>query len=121
MQSIYNNLDDTILLLNNNQNMNEILKNRFYQINFIKNNFENILNNFQNVSGLEDKMELINDQLLKYEDIKIYLLRMRFLSLLLKNEETRIYEPNLNYELLTPFSNELSKKLSDLIKFKTKI
>ena len=121
LQSIYNNLDDTILLLDNNHNMNEILKNRFYQMHFIKNNYENILNNFQNVSGLEDQIELINDQLLKYDDIKIYLLRLRFLDLLLKNEEMRIYEPNLNYELLTPFSNELSKKLSDLIKYKTKL
>lgn len=79
LQSIYNNLDDTILLLDNNNNiMDEILKNKFYQINFIKNNYENILNNFLNVSGFEDKLELNNYQLLKNEDIKIFLFRMRY-------------------------------------------
>ena len=65
--------------------MDEILKNKFYQINFIKNNYENILKNFKNVSGFEDKLELTNDQLLKNDDIKNYLLRMRFLSLILNN------------------------------------
>ena len=72
LQQIYNNLDDTILLLDNNHSMDEILKNKFYQINFVKNNYENILNNFRHVSGFEDKLELTNDQLLKNDDIKIY-------------------------------------------------
>ena len=96
IQSIYNNLDDTILLLDNSNYVDEILNNKFYQILFIKNNYENILNNFRNVSGFEDKLELNNDQLLKYEDIKLYLLRMRFLNLLLCGQilfiETRIKE-----------------------------
>ena len=51
LQSLFNNLDDTILLLNNNIEMDELLKNNFYQINFIKNNYENLLINFDNVSG----------------------------------------------------------------------
>lgn len=46
LQSIYNNLEDTIVLLDNNHNMDEILKNKFYQINFIKNHYEKILNHF---------------------------------------------------------------------------
>ena len=96
LQSIYNNLDDTLLLLDNSNNTDEILKNKFYQIYFIKNNYENILSNFRNVSGFEDKLELSNDQLLKNEDIKLYLLRMRFLNLLLCGQityiETRIKE-----------------------------
>ena len=120
LQSIYNNLEDTIVLLDHNHNMDETLKNKFYQINFIKNNYENILNNFRNVSGFEDKLELINDQLLKNEDIKNYLLRMRFLNLLIKSENKKIYDPNLNYELFNSYSNELSKKLYELIKFRTK-
>jgi len=61
LQSIYNNLDDTILLLDDSSNMDEILKKKFYQINFIKNNYENILKNFKNVSGFEDKLELTNN------------------------------------------------------------
>ncbi len=129
--------------------MDEILKNKFYQINFIKNNYENILKNFKNVSGFEDKLELTNDQLLKNDDIKNYLLRMRFLSLILNNnlkdededegedknkekekikaenriyEESKIiYEENLNYELFTPYTNELCKILSNLIKHSNKI
>ena len=121
MQSIFNNLDDTILLLDNNTGMDEILKNKFYQINFIKNNFENILNNFNNVKGFEDKFELTNNQLLKNEDIKIYLLRMRLLDLILKCDSKKIYEPNLNYELFSPYSSELCKKLLELIKYNTKI
>ena len=129
LQSIYNNLVDTILLLDNNCGMDEILKNKFYQINFIKNNYENILNNFGNVSGFADKLELTNDQLLKNEDIKLYLLRMRFLDLILNgddkkkvicDENKRIYEPNLNYDIFTAYSVELSKKLLDLIKHETK-
>ena len=121
LQSIYNNLEDTILLLDNNfTNMDEKLLNRFCQINFIKNNYENILNNFENVSGFEDKLELINDQLLKNEDIKNYLLRMRFLDLILQKEDKKIYEPDLNYELFKPCSIELSKKLLDLMKYKNK-
>ena len=121
MQSMFYNLEDTILLLDNNIDIDEIFKNKFYQINFIKNNYENILNHFDNVSGFEDKLELINDQLLKNEDIKLYILRMRFLSKILKNNDSKnIYEQNLNYKLFTPYSNELSKKLLDLIKNKNK-
>ena len=121
LQSIYNNLEDTILLLDNYfYNMDDILVNKFYQINFIKNNYDNILNNFENVSGFEDKLELINDQLLKNEDIKSYLLRMRFLDLILQKENKKIYEPNLNYELFKPCSIEISKKLLDLMNYKTK-
>ena len=84
LQSIYNNLDDTILLLDYNHIMNEILKNRFYQIKFIKNNYENILNHFDHVSGFQEKIELTDNQLLTNEDIKNYLLRMRFLDILVK-------------------------------------
>ena len=120
VQSIYNNLDDTILLLDNSNNMDEILKNKFYQINFIKNNYENILFNFSNVSGFADKIELNDDQLLKNKDLKNYLLRMRFLNLILKGNNKRIYEPNINYELFNSYSTELSKKLLDLIKHKNK-
>ena len=124
LQSLKNNLDDTILLLDNNYDINEILKNRFYQILFIRNNFENIINNIENISGFEDELPLRNDQLLKYEEIKIYLLRMRFLHLILKkndvNESASIYESNLNYKLFTPYANELAKKLSALIKNKNK-
>ena len=121
LQYIYNNLLDTILLLDNDNNINEILKNRFYQIYFIKNNYERLLNYLKNEGGFQDKIELISDHLLKKEGIKIYLLRMRFLNIILKNENTnKIYNPNLNYELFPPFSNELSKILSELIKNKTK-
>ena len=100
--------------------MDEMLKNKFYQILFIKNNYENLLNNFENVSGFEDKLELINEQLLKNNDIKLYLLRMRFLYQLLKQKNNNIYESNINYKLFNPYSNELSKKLLDLIQHKNK-
>ena len=120
LESLYNNLEDTILLLDNNEEMDEMLKNKFYQILFIKNNYENLLNNFENVSGFEDKLELINEQLLKNNDIKLYLLRMRFLYQLLKQKNNNIYESNINYKLFNPYSNELSKKLLDLIQHKNK-
>ena len=120
LESLYNNLEDTILLLDNNEGMDEMLKNKFYQILFIKNNYENLLNNFENVSGFEDKLELINEQLLKNNDIKLYLLRMRFLYQLLKQKNNNIYESNINYKLFNPYSNELSKKLLDLIQHKNK-
>ena len=92
LESIYNNLDDTILLLDNNNTMDEALKNRFYQIIFIKNNYENILNHFGNVRGFEDRLELMNDQLLKNPDIKNYLLRMRFLNAILKKDDNECKE-----------------------------
>ena len=121
LQYIYNNLDDTLLLIDNNNNMDERLKNKFYQINFIKNNYENILNNFDKVSGFEVKLELDNNNLLQNNDIKKYLLRLRFLKEIIKRNENKvIYESNLNYNLFTPYSNELSRILYDLIKYKTK-
>ena len=53
MQHIYNNINDTIILLDNSLNIDEILKNKFYQITFIKNNFEFIMNHYENVDALE--------------------------------------------------------------------
>ena len=44
-------MDDTLLLLDYNTGIDEILKNKFYQIHFIKNNYNNILENFESVSG----------------------------------------------------------------------
>ena len=117
-------MEDTLNLLNGEFNMDEILKNNFYQIYFIKNNYDYILNHFDKVSGFQDKMELNNDDLLKNEDIRDNLLRMRFLYLLLESKNIKIYNPNLNYELFTPNFIDLTKKLlnklSDLIKEKTR-
>ena len=46
---------------------------------------------------------------------------MRFLNKILKNSDNKnIYEPNLNYNLFNSYSNVLSKKLLDLIKYKNK-
>ena len=124
LTSIYNHLEDTILLLDNNNIMDEILKNNFYQILFIKNNYENILNNYENINSFEEESELINEQLLKYENIKLYLLRMKFLYIILSNNNINdnfcIYESNLNYKLFNSYSNELSRKLISLIKYKNK-
>ena len=120
LQSIYNNLVDTIILLDNCSIMDEILKNNFYQIHFIKDNFEHILNYCGYVSGLESEKQLNNDDLLKYNNMKNYLLRLKFLNLILNLKGKKIYNPLLNYELLTPYSNELSKKLLELIKYKNK-
>ena len=113
MKYIYNNLEDTILLLDNDYNMKEILKNRFYQIHFIKNNYENILNYLKNEDAFQNDF-VKNNQ-------KYLLSRMIFLNLILKNNnKNKIYNPNLNYQLFTNHSNELSKILLDLIKYKTK-
>ena len=118
---IYNNLDDTILLLDNNNNMNQLLKNEFYQINFIKNNYENILDNSDKVSGFIDEIKLNSNLLLKNKDIIKYLLRLRFLNEILQKKESKnFYEPNLNYSIFTSYSNMLSQKLLDLIKYKTR-
>ena len=46
---------------------------------------------------------------------------MRLLDLILKYDSKKIYEPNLNYELFSPCSSELCKKLLELIKYNTKI
>ena len=46
---------------------------------------------------------------------------MRFFDNILKNNENKnIYEESLNYNLLTPYTNELSKKLLDLLRYKNK-
>ena len=42
--------------------MDEALKNRFYQIIFNKNNYENILNHLGNERDFEYRLELMNDQ-----------------------------------------------------------
>ena len=45
---------------------------------------------------------------------------MRMLNILSKSSNQNIYDPNLNYKLFNSYSNELSKKLLDLIKNKNK-
>ena len=118
---INNNLYDTILLLDNADNIDIALKNKFYQINFIKDNFERILDNFENVNNLKGEILLNNDELLDNEEIKSYLLKMRFLNFILKKEDyEKIYNSHINYELFTPQTDELSKILMDLLKYKQK-
>ena len=45
---------------------------------------------------------------------------MRFLNEILEGNNKEIYETNLNYNLFTPYSNNLCKLLLDLIKYQTK-
>ena len=106
LQNIYNNFEDTILILDNDYNIDKILKNRFYQILFIKNNYQNLMNCLKNESENQSKL---------------YLSRMRFLNLILKEEnKNNIYNPDLNYELFTPYTNELCNVINNLIKNKDK-
>ena len=121
LHSLYNNICDTILLLDNMQSSDDILKNKYYQIHFIKNNYENILNNFESINEFIEQLTLKDDKLLNNKKIKMYLLRMRFLNEILKNKENKsIYEPDLNYNLFNCYSNCLSQKLLNLIKYKNK-
>jgi len=121
LRSLYNNLCDTILLLDNMQINDDILKNKYYQIHFIKNNYENILNNFESINEFIEQITLKDDKLLNNSEIKMYLLRMRFLNEILKNKENKsIYEPDLNYNLFNRYSNDLSQKLLDLMMYKNK-
>ena len=120
LQNFYNNLEDTILLLDNNFDSDNT-KNRFYQIHFIKNSYEKLLNYLKDEGGFQGEFKLIDDELLKKDEITIDLLRMRFLNLILKEKNLdNIYNPNLNYELFTTASNELCITLSNLIKKKDK-
>ena len=124
----YNNICDTILLLDNDSKIDKILKNEFYQIKFVKNNFEHIMNYL--INHFEDEDDTLkyqtakileNDDLLKIQGIKKNLLNLKFLCLLiLKEEKIELYNPNINYELFIRCSNDLSQKLSDLVKRKTK-
>lgn len=125
---IYNNIYDTIILLDRNPKMDKALKNKFYQIKFVKNNFEGI-NNYIKIYGddeedrlyMQSAKTLENDDLLKVDKIKKNLLNLRFLNLLLDSKnKIEIYNPEINYELFLDCSNELSKKLSDLVQNKTK-
>ena len=54
---IYNNIYDTIILLDRNPKMDKALKNKFYQIKFVKNNFEGI-NNYIKIYGDDEEDRL---------------------------------------------------------------
>ena len=65
LESLYNNFDDTILLLDNALKSDDTIKNVYYQIHFIKNNYENILKNLENEGGFQGKIQLNEVSLIK--------------------------------------------------------
>ena len=74
LQFIRNNIYDTINLLDNDDNnVDETLKNKFYSIRFIKSSYDNILKNYENIEGFDKKRELNDYELLSYDKIKNYL------------------------------------------------
>ena len=119
LQFIRNNIYDTINLLDNDDNnVDETLKNKFYSIRFIKSSYDNILKNYENIEGFDKKRELNDYELLSYDKIKNYLLRMKFLYLLL--DDIKIYEPNIKLKLFNQDTNKLCYFLLNLINSKNK-
>ena len=101
IRNIANNIEDTILLLDNNITMSDEIKSKFYQINMIKDILRNIENNFDNISSLQEMKKLEDDELLKNKDIESYLLRLKILNQILKNQNSKqIYEPSININLI---------------------
>ncbi len=119
LQYISNNIFDTINLLDNDDNnVDEPLKNKFYSIRFIKSSYDNILKNYENIEGYDRNTPLTYNELLRYDNIKNFLLRMKLLYLLL--DDIKIYEPNIKLKLFNQKTNELCLKLLDLINYKKK-
>ena len=125
IRNIANNIEDTILLLDNNITMSDEIKSKFYQINMIKDILRNIENNFDNISSLQEMKKLEDDELLKNKDIESYLLRLKILNQILKNQNSKqIYEPSININLINnpiPILDDLCIALGDLLKNKNKL
>ena len=123
IRNIANNIEDTITLLDNNLTMDPEIKAKFYQINIIKDILRNIENNFDKMSNLQEMKKLEDEELLKNNDIKKYLLRLKLLNELLKHDNSNIlYDPTIKIDLLcNPNTTDLCYALDELLKYKNKI
>jgi hypothetical protein len=67
--------------------MSDEIKSKFYQINMIKDILRNIVNNFDNISSLQEMKKLEDDELLKNKEIESYLLRLKILNQIIKKSK----------------------------------
>ena len=114
MEWLLNNIDDTLLLLNNNKSINNELKSKFYQIIIIKKLYKAILSKSKKINGFVNEVKLSDEQLLKIDEIKQILLQFKFLNKLL-SKNICFYERNINYYLFDPLCSELCKKLDEFV------
>ena len=123
ISNIANNIEDTITLLDNNITIEQGIKTKFYQINIVKDILRNIENNFHNISVLQEMKKLEDEELLKNNDIKKYLLKLKILYEILKNQNSyKLYDSSININLINnPFINELCGALDILLINKNKM
>ena len=119
IQWLLNNIEDTLNILDNNINMDNELKSKFYQIITIKKIYEEIINKFDKIDGFVNEIKLSSEQLLSISEIKQILLKFKLLNYFLLQKEN-LYEINLNYLLFNPICQELCQKLYELTQEKSK-
>lgn len=102
IKKIIDNIDDTINILNyqnddNNIYYDEVLSN-FYQINIIKNLFMELYEQMCSIEILDiGHLSLDSDELLAIDELKLSLLKIRLLLTLLNDEE--LFTDKLNYKI----------------------
>ena len=115
---VINNIEDTINLLNNNNKMSNEVKSNLYQIIIIKNIFNELIDNIQNLDECVSNKELLSEDLLNIKEIKPIIMKLKLLYMLLKSKSEKkinIYLESINYKLFSPLCIELCFVLNKFI------
>ena len=86
---VINNIEDTINLLNNNNKMSNEVKSNLYQIIIIKNIFNELIDNIQNLDECVSNKELLSEDLLNIKEIKPIIMKLKLLYMLLKSKSEK--------------------------------